>query len=475
MFVLASLASTFWQNYRVPLDGDLAFIVFPAPWYSEVLHDPFGWSVLTKNAVYGGTNRFFAHATLSLYWKQAPHLLQTVMTPISSVYAASALFTTFTQALLVFTLAAYVRLSGTLTAIKSQWALWLAVALMLPLFQTYGFYEQMAITNRAITYTTFYAFPMALLLLLLWPFYAAAQRQQPLRLHPVRIVLLLLLMVLIAFNGPIPVAALAVVLFGIGLYWLGQRWQHWKATGQLTLRPIPGSWLSGQAILLIAVLIVLCMYSLYIGRNNSENTHTHTLGQLYELLPQGLYYWVSADWGLPLLLFVLVINSLLIRRLAPDAADRQRILLIMRWVVLFSVLYILLLPFGGYRTYRPYLIRNDSVLPVLLGCAFAYGLSAYYLVLHLRGKLQRVYLAAVVALAVTFVYVDKTKEVPTDNGCERWAMDQMANSPDFVVHISSACNLMSWNTLRNSGESEYQGKLLHYWGITQKVQQYQQD
>ncbi|HEX8351129.1 MAG TPA: hypothetical protein VF598_14295, partial [Hymenobacter sp.] len=224
-FVVLDLALTFWQNYQLPLDGDLVAIVFPAPWYSQVLRDPFGWAVLTKHEMYGATNRFFAHATMSLYWKTIPLLLQRVASPISSLYAASALFTTATHALLVFMLAMYIR--QTTGKMSGSWSVWVAAALIVPLFQTEGFNEQMGVTNRAVTYTSFYAFPMALVLVLLWPFYRAACQQQPLRLSLWRALLLIGLMVVIAFNGTIATASIAVVLFCIAVQWT---WEQVRAT-----------------------------------------------------------------------------------------------------------------------------------------------------------------------------------------------------------------------------------------------------
>ncbi|RYU78422.1 hypothetical protein [Hymenobacter persicinus] len=470
VFVVANLVSTFWQNYQLPLDGDLVAIVLPASWYEPVLHDPFGLAVLTKQAVYAGPNRFFAHATLGLYWKQMPHLLQVVMSPISSLYAASALFTTVTVALLLFTLAAYVQLSGLGT--RARWGLWLAAALMVPLFHTEGFYEQIGISNRAITYTTFYAFPMALLLLL-WPFYEAAHRRQPLRVSPLRATLLVLLMVVIAFNGPIPVAVVAVVLLGIGLYWLSLHWG--AAPRRLTLFPDPNGWLSGQAILLLAVLAGLCAYSLYIGRYNIENTHTHTLKELYALLPKGVYQQLTYDWGLPLLLFVVVVNSRLIHWFVPASDERQRILRILRWITVFAVLYTLLLPFGGYRSYRPYLVRNDSILPVLLGIIFAYGLTTYFLLFRLRGYARGIYLALILVLSGTFLYVDKFTAKAPDNGCERWSMDQMARSPEPIVHISDRCNVLTWDAKHDPNETELEVKMLQHWNVVPpKVKRYYQ-
>lgn len=468
VFVLVNLASTYWQSYQLPLDGDLIPVVLPAPQYSHVLHDPFGWSVLTEHKSYPATNRFFAHATMFLYWHKVPLLLQAVMDPISSLYATSALFTTLTVVLIVFALAAYIRLSG--AGGKGAYSLWIAAALLIPMFQTYGFYEQMGIVNNAITYTSFYAFPTALLLVLLWPFYKAAHEQRPLRLRPLQVLLLVLLMVVIAFNGPIPVAIIAIVLAGIGCYWLWQKLG--TSPRQLTLTLAPNNWLSGQGILLLVVLASLCLYSLYIGRNNSENAHSHTLSELYELLPKGIDQQLMLDWGLRLLLAVLAINLLLISFLIPASPERHRILRIMGLITLFILVYVALLPFGGYRPYRPLLVRNDSILPVLLGFIFAYGLSTYFLLFQLRGFIFGGYLVAVLLLSATFIYVDKTTGAPRNNGCEQWALDQMSQSTEPVVNLSNYCYVLTWGLITDPNESMQQVKMLRYWRVTKHTEQY---
>lgn len=469
LFVGLDLAFAFWQNYHFPLDGDLVAIVLPAPWYTQVLHDPFGWAVLTKNEVYGGTNRFFAHAAMGLYWKQVPRLLHYFTNPINSLYVASALFTTATQALILFTLAAAVRLGP--AGRPGRAGFWVAAALMAPLFQTAGFYGQMGVTDRAVTYTFFYAFPMALLLLLLYPFHRAACQRRALRLPPLSVALLVLLMVAVAFNGPIATAAVGVLLLGIGARWAWGRWTRRRPGAEAAAG---AEWLSGQALGLLAVLAALCLYSLYIGRNNSENSHDHTLGQLYRLLPVGVYQQLFHQPGLPILLVMLLVNARLVRRLAAPSAERQRVLNTLRWVGLFAVVYLALLPLGGYRSYRPYLLRNDSILPVVLGLIFAYGQSAYFLLSQLRGPARRVYLGAVLLVAAAFTLVDKASPLPSDNGCERWALDQLARSPAPVVHLSPSCNVLSWGPVADYHQSEVPAEMLRYWGVTDRKKRYYQ-
>ncbi|GAB3861129.1 hypothetical protein GCM10028822_40130 [Hymenobacter terrigena] len=469
-FIVLDIALTYWQNYQLQLDGDLVNIVLPSPGYSKVLHDPFGWSVFTRNEIYAGTNRFFAHGTMYLYWRQLPRLLQHFMSAIDSLYVSSAIFNTAVQTLLVFVLAAYVR-QGT-GAPRGSWGYWLAAALLVPLFQTEGFYGQMGITNQAITYTFFYAFPILLLLLLFWPFFQAAQRQQPLRLPWWRAGLLVLLMVVISFNGPIATAAIAVLLLGIGLYWAWLQW-HTVPTSAAP-RTLAVGWLSGQAMWLLAILAILSIYSLYIGRNNIENSHTYTLSELYKLLPTGVYKELWMQWALPMLLLLLVINGQLIRWLIPPAPDRNRVLLSLRAVGLFSVLFILLLPFGGYRSYRPYLIRGDSILPVLIGLIYAYGLTTYFLLFHLRGLVWRGYVATTVVFLGIFTYTDAVFQMPRTNDCERWAFAQMADSPEPVVHIYASCNLLSWGMMSDYNASDQNADMLYYWGVTNSKKLYYQ-
>lgn len=470
VFILLDVAFTLWQNYQLPLDGDLVAIVFPASWYSQVLSDPFGWAVLTKHETYAATNRFFAHAAMGLYWKQVPFVLQRFTSPINSLYASSALFNTGVQVLLLFVLAAYVWRGG--GGKPGKWGFWLAAALLVPLFQTEGFYEQMGITDRAITYTFFYAFPSALLLVLLWPFFRAAQQQRPLHLNPVQLLLLVLLMVVVAFNGPITTAAVAVLLFGISLYWARRRWQIMR--GQHTPDTLPANWLSGQTLLLLGILGALSLYSIYIGRNNTENSHSHTLVELYKLLPKGIYQELTKEWGLPLLLLLVAINTLLVSRAVPASAERSWVLNSIRGAGLFAVVYTLLLPFGGYRDYRPFLIRYDSIMPVMLGLFYAYGVSTYFLLFQLR-RLRVGYAAAVAVVAAVFMYVDVTTELLRKNDCERWSLDQLAHAPEPVVRLAPFCTVLSWNNVTDFHQSEMHAQMLHYWGVTSTTKLYYQE
>lgn len=470
VFVLADLVFTYWQNYLLPLDGDMVAVTFPSPFYSQVLQDPFGWTVLTKNAVYAAPNRFFAHASVYYYWRYVPLLLHAVVDPISSMYAASALFTTVMQASFLLLLALYIRRAS--GEPRGWLGFGVAAALLAPLFQRHGYYQQLGLHDLSITYTFFYALPLVLVLVLLWPFFRAACQRQPLRLSWPAQLALVGLMVVIGFHGVIATAALAVVLFCIGLYWAWgqvQAWRHPQAASAAT------QWLSGQAIGLLAVLALICLYSIYIGRNNIENTHDHTLGELFRLLPTGVYEYFLAQPALPMLTGLLVLNAQLLRRLPEAAPGRQRALQLLRWVGVYTIFYLLLLPFGGYRIYRPYLLRNDSIAPILVGLFFVYGVSSYVLLFQLRGRWHTVYLVVICLFSALLMGADARLKLADNNSdCQRWALDQLARATEPIVELSTYCNVLTWLPFTEYHQSEIHAQMFYYWGITPREQLYYQ-
>jgi hypothetical protein len=127
------------------------------------------------------------------YFRHVPLWLQRWASPISSAYAAMALFNTLVQALLLYVLSWYATGGQRLSSLR----LWLAIALIAPFFQTVGYSRQMAIVTPSISYSFAYAFPLLLLLILLWPLYRAAWLGQALRMALPPLVAMLLLTVVL--------------------------------------------------------------------------------------------------------------------------------------------------------------------------------------------------------------------------------------------------------------------------------------
>lgn len=463
LFVLVNLGLAFFRSYQLRLDGDIAPIVLPRADYAHVLHDPFGWSVLAHNSVYAGPNRFFAHLAMYTYWRQVPLLLQAFVSPIASLYAAQALFNTTVQALLLYVMGWYA--AGTRRLGSGR--LWLAMALMIPFFQTTGYNRQMAIMDNAVTYNFFYALPLMLLLALLWPLYRAARQGQPLRLPAPKLVALLLLALVLSFNGPIITGTVLVLLLGVGLHALRQR--RGRPLGQW-LRSLP--W---QPVLLWGWFGVLCLYSLYIGRNNSENitTMTVSVGERYQLLPHGVVAILTDRLGLPLLLAGCLLNAWLVRRLLPATPDNRRLWPVLGGLGLFALVYALLLPLGGYRPYRPYILHHDCIVPITVGLAMFYALSAGRLLGQLRGWPQRCYIGALVAVAFIYLNADRRLYKYGDKVRESEALQLLAR-PDAppVVELPHRITVVTWDPVTEPVGSITSAEMLRYWRVTNGLKLY---
>jgi hypothetical protein len=251
-----------------------------------------------------------------------------------------------------------------------------------------------------------------------------------------------------------------VLLLGVGLHAVRQRWPQPAA---YWLKNLPG-----QAVLLWGWLGALCLYSLYIGRHNTENLMaTLPLGQRYQLVPLGIWDELTSKLGLPLLVLGCLANVQLIRRQLPPTAEAQRIVQVLRYLGWFALVYIALLPLGGYRDYRPLILRHDSIVPITLGLVGFYALSSCYLLQQLRGKSVRWYAAAVVLVAFIFTNADRRLIPNNNNSRERQALallSQAGSAP--VVRLPQECTVMSWSPIVRPYESLTNAELLKHWGIT---------
>jgi hypothetical protein len=341
-----------------------------------VLHDPFGLRALLHHEMYPAPNRFFAHIFLSVYFRHVPLLLQAVLSPVDSAYAAAAVLKLAIHALLVYVLAVAVSNSRNVLGRKFL----LAAVLITPLLQTAGYNGQMGVIDISVTYAVFYALPVALLLLFFLPFLREALHGETPRLSLLSYLGLLGLAIVLAFNGPIvPPTVLIICPSALLLSW-HRRFRAYPASVPLVPRaakalgdiPLP-------KLVLFLFFSALSLYSLYLGRYNAENLWASLpLVERYARLPLGVFYQLTGKLGFPLLLAMLLLNAWLIRRMVLTALGR-RAQHTLKWLGVFSLIFILLLPMGGYRAYREYIIRRDTILPIIVGIIGCFALSSCYL------------------------------------------------------------------------------------------------
>ncbi|MCF8243781.1 MAG: hypothetical protein K9J37_02305 [Saprospiraceae bacterium] len=464
-FLLLDTGYSYMQHLHIPLDGDMAAIVLPAENYQKVLQDPFGLSVLQGDR-HSAPNRFFVHWPMSAYFLHVPVWLQQFTSPVDSIYLACALAKVAIQLLLIALLAAFATASS-----KFRWQDWLlAAAVATPFFQTGGYNLQMGLVENSITYSFFYPLPLAMLGCFLYPFYRSEVRAEPLRLPIWQHILLLCLAVALPLSGPLVAAvvllACPLVLVKIGYQIFAEQPDQpiFRRAAQ-TLRKLP------KPLFFYFLLIgLVSLWSMYVGSFNIENPALATpLIDRYPALLKGIGSIFTQKLGLPLLAAAIVANLFLVSKYAPSDI-RQKLFHIGKWLAVFILAYLLLLPLGGYRIYRPLIIRHDTVMPVTLCLVFFYGLTTFHLLRKIEWKWRRWYATGAVVFAAMFTAADLPEFGRSD--CERAALHRISLSTEKVVKLDSDCPVMAWDKITDPHSAEINAKLLKLWGVTDDLRLY---
>ncbi|HVD96666.1 MAG TPA: hypothetical protein VNB90_00585 [Cytophagaceae bacterium] len=469
LLLLADLIYSFVQHIHMPLDGDMCSIILFENGYRTILDDPFGMRAFLHNEIYSAPNRFFAHWTMSAWFKTVPFFFQHFTNPIDSVYLACGVAKIIFQVGLIYMLALYI------TGCKKIWSKeWLLAALLVtPLFQTSGYNIVMGIIDKSVTYSFFYALPLVLLIIYFYPFYKEYFSGKPINFSFLQMLLWSLLPVYLALNGPL-VPGVVIILSTLYLthrWWIAyqedQRSSFLKRIFSSILK-IPFTHLFYFVLFGLA-----CLYSLYIGKNNIENQVTMIpLVERFARLPVGLFNLFTKKLGPVLLLVFIILNIFLLRKTELNAQGRK-ILVLAKWILIFSIIYILLLPFGGYRPYRPNIIRWDTFMPVMLGMIFIYGLSTYYILTNLELRRKIFYQTSIAIFMLIFTIADEP--MTTANACEKDALQKIAASTQPITVLHNDCSVLDWRKISDYRKSETNAKLIKMWKITEKEKLYYQE
>lgn len=140
-----------------------------------------------------------------------------------------------------------------------------------------------------------------------------------------------------------------------------------------------------------------------------------------------------------------------------------------KWIGVFSLFYILLLPLGGYRDYRPNVLRHDTILPITLSLIFVFGQTTLYIIYKLSKQQRYRYLPLIALVLFIFTFSD---QLPIKNSCDRKALELIANSNNEEVKIQNNCKLLSWKIIDSPKDSELSSELLKRWNIIKQDKLY---
>jgi len=452
----------------MPLDGDMAEIILPTPdeGYYDVLHSPLGIDALTKGKKYANPNRFFAHWTASNYFLYTPLFLQKFVTPIESIYLASAIAKTIIQILILYIFALFI--SNTKKILSLDFLI--AAILITPLFQTSGYSRFLGIIDQSVIYTFFYALPLGLILVFFLPFFKAAYYQTKLEMSMPKKLFWIIFMFVLSLNGPLltGIALITSLLFLSSLWYKNYRLNTQKCffiKAVHSIKNIPDLYL-----FYFISISILSLYSLYLGQLNSLNFGENiTIWERYTRLPIGFFNLISQKLAFPLLFVLIAINLVIIHKYH-SSKEGKRILHLSLWIGIFSLLYILLLPLGGFRIYRPNIIRYDTIMPFTFGLIFIYGFSTFFLIKQISKKNRVYYFTGIALFLLIFTNADKLKTADYD--CERAAIESIAISQDNPVILTCDCPIMDWKTYSKASESSLNAALFQYWNITESKKLY---
>nr|WP_319270422.1 hypothetical protein [uncultured Draconibacterium sp.] len=452
VFILADLAFSFLQYYNSPLYGDTDSHILPDKNIQKIIDDPFGLHALSSGEKHANPNRFFAHYAYMKYFHEVPLFLQKITNPISSVYLAAAIIKFIIQVLFIYILAVFISKQWSILNIK----LLIAASLTLPLFQVYGYWSRLGINDQSIAYTFFYALPLVVLMVFLKPIFDNLETGKKIKFYTY--FLLTPLVIILPLSGPLIPAVSGIIILLITLNYLMNK-KYSETKNIFIVFPI---WF----YLLLIPMSVMCMYSIFLNSYNSQNQgEIITLSQRYMLLPKGIWKHLFHSLGLPLLLVLISLNVFLLKKNKTTKGDQ--LIRTLRWIGIFALIYILLLPMGGYRTYRPLIIRYDTIMPVTVALIYFFGASSYYLLEILTAGHKKKYIILIIICLTLFSIVDL--DGLDRNSCEKEAFQKMASSKDKIVELPKDCFIMSWSNIHDYKKSEGRAQLIHYWNITPEV------
>ncbi len=465
IFLFCDLSYSFYRYLEQPLDGDLAPVVLPHPVYQRVLDDPFGYRTFTDTTMYAGSNRYFAHLSYSAFFNHVPFFFQKFFSPLDSLYIAAGSLRMLIHLILLVMISFYAR-----DIIKANFTESLIImSITTCFFQTGRLEPFFGLNQPSITYSAFYPLPMAMLMILFYPFVKRLTTQVPLTFSVAEHLLCIIMLVFVSFSGSLMPA---VLILTIATFHFIRFYTSLKLfNGNLFQKVIRYISECKRTILAYSILMfIVAAYSMYLSAFNIENTFDHlALNLRYERMPKGLWNMIIANNAYLVFILLYIISVYLINaKLSKQITRNWRLLA--NGALIFVFLYTALLPFGGYRAYRALIIRSDSYIPVITLCVILFASASVLMVRYAIENNLRSLLLIPLIFIVYYTAIDNSN-IHT-NYCERESIQILQHSSETITVIPYKCNLMGWIPMQDLTYSTSNSELLYRWHITDKVKYY---
>jgi hypothetical protein len=430
LFLTGDLLVSAYHYYNLSFDGDLPKIGLPYLYYEKVMTDPFGFDAVFNGEMYSGAGRYMCH-WFTVFWCHEIYCVihSVVKDPVVSIYLSTTAIAMLVHFLFLGLVWLFVRVLVPLTKLQSLMVLSLAT-----IFIQYGeFYHSIGIIDRSPSYIFFYGLQLVLFALWAFPFFNAFHTRHY-QLNWVQSIVWVFFSVYLSFSSVLtqPIWFVVCLLMSLG-YIFSPKDSEWKRFVRSPHIGLHFSW-----------FLLLCLYAFYVAQFNNEKTNTTTLVQRYGLLLKGIYYWITYDLAIPFMTIWLGVNAYLMHRFSKVGWHRFK--QISFWIALFAVCYIGLLPFGGYRAYRPFILRYDTIMPVTFGLVFLLVSSSIFLVKELTNeRLKIIYGAGLFLVGFLFSRADRHLELD-ENEPQHEVLYYLHHNKDTMVAMPVHCNVGTWST-----------------------------
>jgi len=472
-FLLFDLSNSFKQYSVTELDGDIAESVLPYSGVQKIFDDPIGIKTIINNDVHMGTNRFFSHYFLHKTMGKLPLFLQKFYEPIESVYLSCGIVKLLTHIILLFLLTCIVSGKCKIFSLKFL----IAAVFLTSFFHANGriLSKESRIIDTTITYTFFYAIPMIFVLLYYIPLFFEFLHNKKIKMNWILSVVWAIFALIACFSSPLNAPIILIANFILFVYIFTKYWkinasQSFGNRCLHTLKAIP------QKIYLFIVPIgFVALYSLFLGTyNNAFASMQLPLKELYAILPQGVWNSFFASISYSIIIVLLVVNYLIIKSKHKNTEQAKKIFSLYQFLIVFAIVYVLFVPFGGFRSYRPLILRFDTILPITIFSIITIASGFLFILKMFLSENKILYPKILYPLlfggVVIFFTLRDNYEI--HNECEKNALYIIAQSQEAVVKIGSDCTVMSWGLLHNPQSSKPYAELLYLWNVTDRVKLY---
>lgn len=459
VLILFELIMSFMQYYQTSIDGDLVWHVLPYGELDKVLKDPLGLDAVINHNTYRGAGRWFCHWMTYNYFRSGYLFIDYfIHNKVTSLFLTSTLIQWFSQWLMIIAISLYINVTNKVTVRRFIWS-----AIICFFFFRYKSAYNIAIIDHAVTYTIFYAFPLSLLMLFLYPFFRLIFYHEAKQHFSIfKILLIFLLGLTLVFSGPlIPVLGFmfgSVILIILFL----KNYLH-NFSSQNIINTIEK--INPVARLFLPLFIFLWLYDYYVGTFNNENTTLTTLAERYQLLWHNIPSYLFTG-GLPYLLGLVVFNYILLRRYANDKLRTKEYFYFLI-IAIAVIAYLFLIPFGGYRSYRPYIWRYDVTMPFTIFLIIVI-IRSFYLLTSLLSRKPKFIFIGIVSVTLFIYWIQNFPIENTRSEQQQMVEILQNNKSDTVICLPYSSPFFDWNKIEDTARAYPVSHMLYEWGITQK-------